>query len=100
MFVFMRLVSLVLVVIALMLLGADAVSSLEHHGEITVRSLQAVWSLFDKSSVDAFLAWSAKSLPGFLAQGTKSALALPGWGVTGVLGVILAFIFGRKRDAD
>ncbi|MDE1939569.1 MAG: hypothetical protein KGI68_11145 [Alphaproteobacteria bacterium] len=99
MFVFMRLVSLVLVVIALMLLGADAVSSLEHHGEITVRSLGAVWALFDKGSVDAFMVWSANTLPGFLAQGIKSALVLPGWGVTGVLGVILAFIFGRKHDA-
>ncbi|MDE2494952.1 MAG: hypothetical protein KGL97_13715 [Alphaproteobacteria bacterium] len=98
MFVFMRLVSLVLVVVALMLLGADAVSSLEHHGEITVRSLGAVWAMFDKGSLDTFNAWCAGSLPGFLSQGIRSALSLPGWAVTGVLGVILAFIFGRKHD--
>ena len=41
MFVLMRLVSLVLIVAALMLLGADAVTSLEKGGEITVRSLDA-----------------------------------------------------------
>jgi len=37
--IFMRLVSLVLIVTALMLLGADAISSLERGGELTVRSL-------------------------------------------------------------
>ncbi len=100
MFVFMRLVSLVLVVIALMLLGADAVTSLEHHGQISVRSLDAVWALFDKGSVDAFRAWCASTLPGFLAQGVNSALLLPGWAVTGVIGVILAFIFGRKHEHE
>ncbi len=41
--VFMRLVSLILIVIALMLLGADAVTSLGKGGEITVRSLDTVW---------------------------------------------------------
>ena len=34
----MRLVSLILIVTALMLLGADAVTSLERGGELTVRS--------------------------------------------------------------
>ena len=41
--VLMRLVSLILIVIALMLLGADAVTSLEKGGELTVRSLDMVW---------------------------------------------------------
>ncbi len=36
--VVMRLVSLILIVTALMLLGADAVTSLENGGDITVRS--------------------------------------------------------------
>ena len=35
--VVMRLVSLILIVTALMLLGADAVTSLERGGELTVR---------------------------------------------------------------
>ncbi len=43
--VVMRLVSLVLVVAALMLLGADAVTSLERGGGITVRSIDQVWAL-------------------------------------------------------
>ena len=48
MFVILRLVSLILIVAALMLLGADAVTSLENGGEIIVRSLDQVWALFDK----------------------------------------------------
>ena len=42
--VLMRLISLVLIVTALMLLGADAVTSLEKGGELTVRSLGTVWA--------------------------------------------------------
>jgi hypothetical protein len=94
----MRFISLVLVVMALMLLGADGITSLEHHGQIDVRSLQAVWALFDKGAVDAFLAWNAAHLPGFLSSFVANLLTLPGWAVTGVIGVILAFIFGRRHD--
>ena len=61
MFVVLRLISLILVVSALMLLGADAVSSLENGGKIIVRSLDQVWALFDKSgrrSTAANITWS------------------------------------------
>lgn len=97
--VLMRLIALLLIVSALMLLGADAVTSLEKHGAITVRSLGTVWALFDKSSVDGFKAW-VQHHAAFAAQGVYSSLALPGWAVTGVIGVILAFIFGRRLGAD
>ncbi len=99
MFVILRLLSLVLVVAALMLLGADAVTSLENGGKIMVRSLDQVWSLFDKSAVIAFHAWCTAHLPGFLARGLFAVLSLPGWAATGVPGIILAFLFGR-RTAD
>jgi len=99
MVLFMRLVSLLLVVVALMLLGADAVTSLEHHGEIAVRSIETVWGMFDPGSVAAFKAWTYAGLPGFFARGVDSLLDIPGWAVTGVIGVILAFIFGRKHEA-
>jgi hypothetical protein len=97
--VIMRLVSLVLIVIALMLLGADAVTSLEKGGYVTVRSLGTVWALFDKPSLDAFKSW-IQNHAAFMAQFTYSALALPGWSVTGVIGVILAFTFGRKLGPE
>jgi hypothetical protein len=97
--VLMRLIALILVVVALMLLGADAVTSLEKGGEITVRSVGAVWALFSKPGLDAFKAW-INHHAAFAQQGVYSFLALPGWAVSGVLGVILAFIFGRRLGSD
>lgn len=97
--VVMRLVSLLLIVAALMLLGADAVTSLEKGGEITVRSLGTVWGIFNQGTLDGFKNW-VQNHAAFAAQGVYSALALPGWSVTGVLGVILAFIFGRKLGPE
>jgi lipopolysaccharide export LptBFGC system permease protein LptF len=97
--VLMRLISLILIVAALMLLGADAVTSLERGGELTVRSLGVIWGLFHQHSLDGFKSWVQNHLP-FMAQGIYSALALPGWAATGVLGVILAFIFGRKLGPE
>ena len=97
--VLIRLICLVLTVIALMLLGADAVTSLEKGGEITVRSLGTIWALFDAGSLNAFKSF-VQNHAAFMAQGVYSALALPGWAVTGVLGVILAFIFGRKLGPE
>jgi hypothetical protein len=97
--VFMRLVSLVLIVIALMLLGADAITSLEKGGEITARSLDVVWAALHNDSLNHFKDWTQHYLP-FLAQGIYQAMALPGWALTGVVGVILAFIFGRKLGPE
>ncbi|MFO1247154.1 MAG: hypothetical protein U1E93_02795 [Alphaproteobacteria bacterium] len=97
--VFMRLVSLVLIVIALMLLGGDAVSSLERGGELTVRSLGTVWGILNQHSLDVAKSWVQNHAPG-LAQGVYSFLALPGWAATGVLGVILAFVFSRRTGPE
>jgi hypothetical protein len=97
--VLMRLVSLLLIVAALMLLGADAVTSLEKGGDVTVRSLGTVWGLINQGALNGFKAWVQHHAP-FAAQFVYSALALPGWSVTGVLGVILAFIFGRKLGPE
>ncbi len=97
--VFMRLVSLILIVAALLLLGADAISSLERGGELVVRSLGTIWGLFHPASLDGFKSWMQNHLPG-MAQGVYSFLALPGWAATGVLGVIFAFIFGRKYGPE
>ncbi|MBV9904164.1 MAG: hypothetical protein JO346_06235 [Alphaproteobacteria bacterium] len=99
MFVILRLISLILVVAALMLLGADIVTSLENGGKITVRSLDMVWGAINKPGVAAFHAWCAAHLPGVLTSGINAAMALPGWAATGVPGIILAFLFGR-RTAD
>jgi len=96
MFVILRLISLVLVVAALMLLGADAVSSLENGGKIIVRSLDQVWVLFDKPGNEQFHAWLVRHLPALLARGIEAMFTLPGWAATGVPGIVLAFLFGRR----
>ena len=96
MFVILRLVSLVLVVAALLLLGADAISSLENGGKIIVRSLDQVWMLFDKPGADAFHAWLERHLPAVAAHAVATIFTLPGWAATGVPGAVLAFLFGRR----
>ncbi len=97
--VLMRLISLFLIALALLLLGVDAVASLEKGGDITVHSAGVIWASLDAESLNAFKSWM-QNHAAFLAQGVYSALALPGWAVTGVLGVILAFIFGRKLGPE
>ena len=97
--VFMRLVSLILIVTALLSLGADAVSSLERGGELAVRSLDTIWGLLHPGSLEGFKSW-IQNHAAFMAQGVYSALSMPAWAVTGVIGVILAFIFGRKLGPE
>ena len=96
----MRLVSLILIVAALMLLGADAVTSLERGGEVIVRSLDTVWALLNVGSLEAAKSWMQNHAPQVLTHIFYSMLAMPGWGFTGVIGVILAFIFGRKLGPE
>lgn len=95
---FVSLVGLVLVAIALMLLGADLMTTLEHQGRITTRSVEDVWAVFDKGSVDAFKAWIGAHLPGFLASVVYWSLSLWSWAVAGGLGIVLVFLFGRKQE--
>jgi hypothetical protein len=95
MFVVLRLVSLILIVAALMLLGADLITTLETR-HFTVRSVTVVWGLLDKGGPDAFLGWANRTLPGMLAGWLKTVLSLYSWAVLGVVGIVLAFLFGRR----
>jgi len=100
MLTFMRFLSLVVVVVALMLLGADMVTSLENlekGGHIAVRSIAAVWGLFDQGGLEAFQHWSAAMLPGFLAAAIDWLLGVYGWFAVGVIGMVMAFFFGRNK---
>jgi len=92
-----RYISLVLLVIAFMLLGADFMTSLEK-GEITVRSLAQFWTIVDKPTLDAFKAWLEHTMPSPFAGWTESFLNVYGWAPFGVLGVILAFASSRHPD--
>jgi len=100
---FMRFLSLVVVVIALMLLGADLVTSLENldkGGHITVRSLATIWGLLDQGSLDAFRHWTSSQLPGFLAATIDWLLGVYSWFAVGVIGMAMAFFFGRSKPEN
>ncbi len=99
---FMRFISLVVVVIALMLLGADLVTSLENldkGGHITVRSLATIWGLLDQGSLDGFRHWTGQ-LPGFVAAAIDWLLGIYGWFAVGIIGMAMAFFFGRSKRED
>jgi hypothetical protein len=91
----LRFVSLVLLLVALTLLGADTLASLEKGGQITVRSIEQVWAILGQASVSEFKGWLAHSLPSPFPGLIGAVLTLPAWALTGVLGVVLAFLFGR-----
>src|SRR6202789_3142045 len=95
----LRFFSLVLIVTALMLLGADVMTSLEK-GEVTVRSLAQFWTTVDKASLDSFKVWLEHTLPAPVPGAVESFLNVYSWGPFGVRGVILAFAFSRHGNDD
>jgi hypothetical protein len=82
-----------------MLLGADVITSLQQH-QITVRSIGQVWGLVNPGGLEAFKSWVEASLPSPVPGWIYALLSMWSWGVSGVLGVILAFLFGRRHVED
>jgi hypothetical protein len=87
-----RLFGILLLLHALMLLGADEISSIENGGIRTIRSFGRILTLY-RADPEPFL----MSLPEWLAGGFSWVLDLPGWGVLAVIGAALAALF-RARD--
>ena len=87
-----RLLGILLLLHALMLLGADEISSIEAGGIRTIRSFGRILTLY-RADPEPFL----MSLPEWLAGVLGWVLAMPGWGVLAVIGGALAAIF-RARD--
>lgn len=90
-----RFLALILIVVALMFLGADVLGSLEK-GEVIVHSIGQVWALIDGPGLSGFKTWIETTLPAPLPGWIYGLLGMWAFGVTGVLGVILAFLFGRR----
>jgi len=82
-----RFVSWVLVALAVALLGADGVSSLET-GEPVMRSTADILMLIGIDGVAL-----AEGSPGPVSQALDAVMGLPLWSVIGVIGVVLALIF-------
>ncbi len=87
-----RLFGILLLLHALMLLGADEISSIENGGIRTIRSFGRILTLY-RADPEPFL----MSLPEWLAGGLGWVLSMPGWGVLAVIGGVLAAVF-RARD--
>ena len=89
-----RWLSLLLIVVALMLLGADVVSTLESPAGVVVRSLDKVLLL---AGVDGKIWVQARFAPA-IANALLAILASPGWAVIGIVGVVLALITPGRRE--
>ncbi len=82
-----RFVSWLLVAIAIALLGADAVSSMEA-GEPVIRTSAEVLALIGVNGPAV-----AENSPGGLAKAIGTVLNLPLWAVLGLIGVVMTLIF-------
>ena len=85
----LRVAGVLLVAHALMLLGADEISTIENGGVRTIRSLGAIFTLYGADPKS----WLS-SLPILSA-----VFALPGWAVLFVTGGLLVFLT-RQRGVD
>jgi hypothetical protein len=89
----LRFISLTLIALGLMLLGADIVSTLEKKGGIVVRSLDRILGLFGADSKT----WLTATFPDQVAQILITVLSWPGWVVLGVPGLVLAAFLPARR---
>jgi hypothetical protein len=90
----LRFLSLIFLVVGLVLMGADLITSMDRGGEPYLRSIAQVWAIFDPASIVTFKDWVGHEAP-WASNGVEIALTLWGWGVLGGLGVILNFLSGR-----
>jgi len=82
-----RILGLVLIAHALMLIGADEISSIEAGGIRTIRSLGHILTLYGADPMTWLLA-----MPAALQRAFTAILALPGWAVLAGLGGLLALL--------
>ncbi len=82
-----RFIAWILVAIAVALLGADGVASLEQ-GEPIMRSTADILGLV---GIDGLA--MAENSPGGVSQALGTIMGLPLWGVLGIIGVVLTLIF-------
>jgi len=94
-----RFVALVLIVLGLMLLGADVITMLERGQEPHLRSLEEVWGLFSATAVGGFKTWIGEALPSPLPDGVSALLGIPAFAAFGVIGVALAYLFRERTVA-
>lgn len=82
-----RFIAWLLVAVAVALLGADAVSSLEK-GVPVVRTTGEILKIFGVNGMGL-----ADVAPGGVAQAIVALLAIPLWAIIGLIGVVLTLVF-------
>jgi hypothetical protein len=92
--VVLRSFSLALIVFALMLVGADVISTLEMQGTLVVRSLAQILLLLGLDATATFQSY----LPTRVSDFGVMVLNWPSWATLGVLGVIIAALSMRHAE--
>lgn len=82
-----RFIAWVLVAIAIALLGADGVSSLET-GEPVMRTTETILTLIGVNGASVI-----ENSPGGVSQVLGTIMSLPLWAVIGLIGVVLTLVF-------
>ncbi len=91
-----RLLALVFIVVGLMLLGADIVTTLEKGGALALRSLATVLGLVN---ADPSM-WVQVALPASVSAIVMVVLGWPGWAFIGGFGVLFGAIGFTPRHHD
>jgi len=82
-----RFLAWVLVAVAVALLGADGVSSLEQ-GEPVMRTTAEILGLLGVDGIAI-----AENSPGGLSQALGTVMNLPLWALLGLIGIVLTLVF-------
>lgn len=82
-----RFIAWVLVALAIALLGADGVSSLES-GEPVMRTTESILGLVGVNGPAL-----VENSPGGVSQALGTIMGLPLWGVIGIIGIVLTLVF-------
>jgi hypothetical protein len=91
---FFRFVAVVLLALALMAFGADAIASLEK-GDMVMRSMTKHLGLFGADPTT----WIETTLPSYVNGVLDTIMSWPAWATLGVVGLVIgALSFGRPED--
>ena len=92
----LRWLSLILVVLAVMLIGADVVTTLERGGVIVMRSFDQILMLFGAGSAT----WVQRGVPQSIVDAARVVFSWPAWLLFGLPGGVLALLVPEKDKED
>lgn len=92
---FFRFLAIALIVLALVLLGGDVVTSLEK-GDIVMRSMTETLALLGADPTH----WVETTLPAPVSDVAETILSWPGWAILGVLGLVIGALSLGPREYD